>query len=426
MTRRRKIREKFQNNLRYFGPPRPPGGGTPIALPEGVTAERITPRQAAQELAAAAADKFGRAPDMSLIVRDSRGNFWRLTVGSGEDGGNNPISSEDHWINSSLASLAQSNVETSATTTGRAQATAPLWVRIPEGEPGRQVLQTVARLISPTGQLSQDGMRALFNSPAFQALFQGGQLTQGATQMFTTQQLVGILLPPSVLLANPEAAKALLVAQGLPPGLINNIPDRAISGALQALLQTGSHAGENPLHFLQTVASALTLAGTPVQDVQDLLLNLLQAARAGGIGKDVSPEALQQLTAKMMAANNPQMLGLNQMVQENFGQGLTQIFNAFIRVFMGGAMMQGQQHWPQAVPNEKMLAELGGLFGAFSGKDVTKKSDERRNRKSGRKEIKIDDPAFQRVERKDDLGDEPREQEEEIPIESIFINVDES
>ena len=243
--------------------------------------------------------------------------------------------------------------------------------------------------------------------------------------MFSTQQLVGILIPPSMLAANPEAAKSLLVAQGLPPGLIQNIPDRAISGALQALLQTGGVAGQNPLHFLQTVASALTLAGTPVQDVQNLLLSLLQAARQQGIGNQATPEQLQALTAKLMAANNPQLLGLNQMVQENFGQGLTQIFNAFIRVFMGGALLQAQQQqWPQAVPNERLLAELASLFGAFSGKDATgKKEERRRDRKTRRKEIKIDDPAFQRVERKEDLGDDPRQQEE-AALESIFINVD--
>ncbi len=179
------------------------------------------------------------------------------------------------------------------------------------------------------------------------------------------------------------------------------------------------------MHFLQTVASALTLAGTPVQDVQNLLLNLLEAAKAQGIlGHEVTPEQLQQLTAKMLAANNPQMLGLNQMVQENFGQGLTQIFNAFIRVFMGGALMQGQQQWPQVVPNEKMLAELGGLFSAFSGKDVQKQPERSRSKKQGRKELKIDDPAFQRVERKEDLSDEQREHQGEMEMESIFVDLD--
>ncbi len=321
------------------------------------------------------------------------------------------------------AALAQSdNPETG---TRAASQQGALWVRIPEGQGAQQVLQNVARILSPTTQLPQDGMRALLNSPQFQALFQGGQITRGASQMLPHQQLVGVLIPPSLLAANPEAAKALLVAQGLPPQLIQSIPDRALAGALQALLQTSQEAVTNPMHFLQTVASALTLAGTPVQDVQNLLLNLLEAAKAQGIlGHEVTPEQLQQLTAKMLAANNPQMLGLNQMVQENFGQGLTQIFNAFIRVFMGGALMQGQQQWPQVVPNEKMLAELGGLFSAFSGKDVQKQPERSRSKKQGRKELKIDDPAFQRVERKEDLSDEQREHQGEMEMESIFVDLD--
>ncbi len=432
MKRRRQIREFFQENFRYRVPPGPrrPGEGPPVALPpgEGIHAEPITPRQAreiARELASAA-DKFGMVPDsIQLIVRDSRGNFWRLTLGAGSgEGGNSPITPDDHMLDGSLHSLAQANAESGTAQAAQARNAPPVWVRMPEGGPARQVMDAIARMLSPSGQLTQDGLKALLNSPQFQALFQGGQMAQGAAQMFSTQQLVGILLPPSMLAANPEAAKALLVAQGLPPGLIQNIPDRAISGALQALLQTGGAAAGNPLHFLQTVASALTLAGTPVQDVQHLLMSLLQAAKQQGIGKQVTADQLQALMAKMMAANNPQLLGLNHLVQENFGQGLTQIFNAFIRVFMGGAMLQAQQQWPQAVPNERLLAELSSLFGAFAGRDVNKKSEQRRSRKQGRKELKIDDPAYQRVERKEDLGDDPR-QREEAALESIFINVDE-
>jgi hypothetical protein len=331
-----------------------------------------------------------------------------------------------------------------STTSQAAQQNAPLWVRIPQGQPGQELLQAIARLVSPSGTLSQDGLKALLNSPQFQALFQGGQLAQGASQMLSLNMLVGVLIPPSLLTANPEMAKALLVAQGLPPGLIHSIPDRAIAGALQALLQTSQTAGTNPLHFLQTVASALTLAGTPVQEVQNLLMQLLETAKNQGLAgnKEVSPEMLKALAAKLMAGNNPQLLGLNQMVQENFGQGLAQIFNAFIRVFMGGAMMQTQQMWPQMVPNEKMLAELGGLFGALGSKENQLKKEKKRSRKDTRKELRIDDPAYQRVERKDDILDDPQQEggdleeadfeegeelvAEENEMASIFIKVDES
>ncbi|HEX5033498.1 MAG TPA: hypothetical protein VFW62_03375, partial [bacterium] len=128
---------------------------------------------------------------------------------------------------------------------------------------------------------------------------------------------------------------------------------------------------------------------------------------------------------------------------ENFGSGLAQIFNSFIRVFLGGAMMQSQQLWPQAVPNERMLAELGGLFGAL-GKNTERKEEKRRSRKQTRKELRIDDPAYQRVERKDDIADESQQEGGELEAEaeaefeeedlvaetaemgSIFIKVDES
>ncbi len=411
-------------------------------------------------------------PQLRLIVRDARGNFWALNVQpNAPDMGPGGVMPHDfpmdpkllgmllgeemaaaHSASSSAATQsnpAQANAAANASQTAQAaQQNSPLWVRIPPGQPGQELLETIARLVSPTGTLSQDGLKALLNSPQFQALFQGGQLTQGASQMFSLNMLVGVLIPPSLLAANPELTKALLVAQGLPPGLIQNIPDRAIAGALQALLQTSQNAGQNPLHFLQAVASALTLAGTPVQEVQNLLMQLLDAAKRQGIalpgGKEITPDMLKALAAKMMASNNPQLLGLNQMVQENFGQGLAQIFNAFIRVFMGGAMMQGQQMWPQAVPNERMLAELGGLFGALGSKQAQRKDEKRRSKKQARKELRIDDPAFQRVERKDDIADESQqeggeleaEDEEDLVAEaaeagssemdSIFIEVDES
>lgn len=480
--RRQSIRENFEEYFRYRIPGRvPPGGGGRIPTPPAssdAASEAARARIGASVGGSSASAEISTGgfvhdqPQLRLIVRDARGNFWSLNVspnsaevsGSGVMPFDIPIDpkllsmllGEDGAATAAHprgdlagAQVAQGNAPGQNAAASQAQSS-PLWVRIPPGQPGQELLQTIARFVSPTGNLSQDGLHALLNSPQFQALFQGAQLTQGASQMLSLNMLVGVLIPPSLLAANPEMAKALLVAQGLPPGLIHSIPDRAIAGALQALLQTGASASGNPLHFLQSVASALTLAGTPVQEVQNLLMQLLETAKNQGIGlpggKDVSPEMLKALAAKMMASNNPQLLGLNQMVQENFGQGLAQIFNAFIRVFMGGAMMQSQQMWPQAVPNEKMLAELGGLFGALGAKGNQAKEDKKRSRKRGRKELRIDDPAFQRVERKDDVEDEaPEEEGEELEPEmeeelalaeasdgaaneagSIFIKVDES
>lgn len=476
--RRQSIRENFQEYFRYHIPPnRVPGSGhtPPLATPAAET-PRVRASVSASGASASAELSSGGfvhdQPQLRLIVRDARGNFWSLNVNpSAVEVSGSGVMPQDFPLDPKLLSMllgeesaagagrstnpdlmgahvAQGNAP-GQPATAQAQQNSPLWVRIPAGQPGQELLETIARLVSPTGTLSQDGLKALLNSPQFQALFQGAQLAQGASQMLSLNMLVGVLIPPSLLAANPEMAKALLVAQGLPPGLIHSIPDRAIAGALQALLQTGASATGNPLHFLQAVASALTLAGTPVQDVQNLLMQLLETAKNQGVGlpggKDVSPEMLKALAAKMMASNNPQLLGLNQMVQENFGQGLAQIFNAFIRVFMGGAMMQGQQMWPQAVPNEKMLAELGGLFGALGAKGNQGKEEKKRSRKRGRKELRIDDPAFQRVERKEDLEEEASEEGEDGELElsdaelvaaeaadeaaneagSIFIRVDE-
>src|SRR5262249_33852570 len=152
------------------------------------------------------------------------------------------------------------------------QSSNPVWVRIPPGQPGQEILHTIVRSLSPAGTSAQDGLRSLLNSPQFQEHFHGGQITQGATRMLSHQQQVGILINPNFLLSNPEIMRVLLIAQGLPPELIQSIPDRAMAGALQALLQTGQNAAMNPLHFLQAVASALTLAGIPVHEVQDLLM----------------------------------------------------------------------------------------------------------------------------------------------------------
>jgi hypothetical protein len=299
----------------------------------------------------------------------------------------------------------------------------PLRVQIPANQSARAVLETIVRLLAPLDLRFQDGLRALLGSEQFQQLFQGGKLSQGATQMFPNYQLVGVILPQGIFAQNPEAAKAFLIAQGLPATLIQNIPDQAVAGALHSLLVAGQKAGENPLLFLQSVASIFTLAGVPVQQVQNLLLGMLREAQAHGLkpmGGEMTPQALEQWAARLLAANNPQLLGLNQMVQENFGQGVTKILNAFIRVFFGGALMQAQLPWPQAVPNERMLAELGGLF-AKQGEKAAEEGKKRSRAKKRSSRVEAVERDYRHVERKEDIADEPPLPP---PMPSIFVDMD--
>lgn len=287
------------------------------------------------------------------------------------------------------------------------------------------LLDAVMRLLGPLDIRLQDGMRALLSSATFQQLFGGEKLGQGATQMFPNFQLLSILLPQNLLAQNVEAAKALLIAQGLPATLIQHIPDQALAGALNSLFVASQQAGKNPLLFLQSVASIFTLAGVPVQQVQNLLLGMLHQSQQVGLPLTrgvATPEGLERWAARLMAANNPQLLGLNALVQENFGAGVTKILNAFIRVFFGGALMQGQMPWPQAVPNERMLAELSGLFAKQNEKpdgSKEKRKSSRKRRAKGSDAVEAIEHA--RVERKTDIADDPP-----LPPEmtSVFVDVD--
>lgn len=307
----------------------------------------------------------------------------------------------------------------------RAQ-TGPL-VRVaitPETARSAPLLDAIIRLMGPLDIRLQDGIRALLSSAQFQQLFAGDKLTQGATQLLPNFHLLGILLPQNMLAQNAEAARALLIAQGLPAALIQHIPDQALAGALNSLLLASQQAGKNPLLFLQSVASVFTLAGVPVQQVQNLLLGMLRQSQTLPLSRTgaVTPEGLERWAARLMAANNPQLLGLNQLVQENFGAGVTKILNAFIRVFFGGALMQSQMPWPQAVPNERMLAELSGLFARQHEKSEGSDSKRKRLRKRrARRSDTVEAVEHARVERKTDITDEPP-----LPPEmaSIFIDVD--
>jgi hypothetical protein len=279
---------------------------------------------------------------------------------------------------------------------------APLFVRIPEGGASQEIVQTIVRMVSPNATSSQDGLRALFASPQFQQFFQGAKLTQGATQLLPNNQLLAILLPPNALTLNPEAAKSFLIAQGLPSQLIQNIPDRALAGALNALLAASQ--GQDPAHFLHSVFSLFALAGASGEQIQAAFESMLGQAQGLSHSEHLTPEAMQQLASRLFATNNPQILGLNQMVQQSFGQGVNQVLNSFIRVFLGGALMQSQSAWPQVVPNDRMLAELGGLFASQRQQQEQRDKEGKMARSRGLDQLLIEGDLHDRVERKSSLG----------------------
>lgn len=459
MRRRRQIRENFENCLRYFSPPinqPPPPLIDPDILnrikqlveqaqPRTDTTKTNTPAtpttnspSTTSRSPAAATDTMVRQPPppAQIGLRDSGGNVrWfsadevnqRVHANLGlADGVDLRMVSPRLVLQAILQSLDQMASESTwglAQTLANAEHLPPITVRLPAGEQGRAVMETIVRLFAPADANFQDGLRALFASPQVQALFQGDKLTQGATTLMPNHQLVALLLPPSLLTANPELARSLLVAQGLPAALIQNIPDRALAAVFQSLLQNSQLAGKNPLLFLTTVASAFTAAGIPVQQVQNLLLALAQQAKAGipGLAEgQVTPEALSRWASRLMTANNPQLLGINQLMQESFGQGVTKILNSFIRVFFGGAIMQSQMTWPQAAPNERMLSELGGLFAKQHEKPGGSEKKRRGKRKKGQPEG-LEKVEHLRVERKEDILDDAK-----LPPEmsSIFIDLD--
>ncbi len=447
MRRREKIRREFLELQRYRvppggpKPPRDPGqlidqlmdqAGEIVerAKKEGETRRTEQPKPPPQPRP----DTVDVQPRRELVIelRDNRGNSVFLPLSTAiellQAHAAQHHAETDHQVDSGEVLAAQQhadlgNLQNLPRAQGPEGRTPPVWVRIPPGDKAQPILETIARLFSPLDAKIMDGLRALLGSPQFQQLFQGDKMTQGATQLMPNHQLVGVILPQGALGMNPEAAKALLIAQGLPAELIHGIPDRAVAGALNSLLQTGALAGKNPMHFMQSIVSVMTLAGVPIQQTQMLLLSLMQEAKRAGIGdtRGLTPEALQALAARLFAANHPQLLGLNQSVQESFGLGITKILNAFIRVFMGGALMQTQSMWPQAVPNERMLAELGGLFAAQHKRQLEKK-DKEKSAKRGARRVEGIDESYPRVERKDDLADETERPQPEMA--SIFLDLD--
>ncbi len=444
MRRRQRIHQHFQNDLRYFTPPRPvdPRSGEDIIrlvqqwIRGTVETKKTEDAQKPNDAQNRPQDTVvpPRLPEVSIGVRNRQGDTRFFTLEQIAEramdflptspGGQ--VHLDAHSVFLALSQSLESLMADGSPFPALLQADhlPPLAIRIPPGERGQAVLDTIVRLMGPIDLRLQDGLRALMASPQFQQLFQGDKMTQGATTLLPNHELVSVLLPQVLVTGNPELARALLVAQGLPPALINNIPDRALAGVLQSLLQTSQAASKNPLFFLQSIASALTAAGIPVQKIQNLLLAFVQQSQKAGVPGElagrVTPEGLERWAAKLFAANNPQLLGLNQMVQESFGQGVTKILNAFIRVFFGGALLQSQLTWPQAVPNERLLAELGGLF-ARRGEPAAGSNKKRRARKKSRRVDEIDATEHPRVERKEDITDEPP-----LPPQmgSVFIDVD--
>jgi hypothetical protein len=82
--------------------------------------------------------------------------------------------------------------------------------------------------------------------------------------------------------------------------------------------------------------------------------------------------------------------------------------------------MQAQLPWPQAVPNERMLAELGGLF-AKQGEKAAEEGKKRSRAKKRSSRVEAVERDYRHVERKEDIADEPPLPP---PMPSIFVDMD--
>ncbi|MGH7831752.1 MAG: hypothetical protein ACREP8_16420, partial [Candidatus Binatia bacterium] len=168
-------------NQEPAGPAADQGKKTPTPTGEGRRTSGYSPAQ----------------PAVEGLISDSQGNLYLIRIFGGATPGY-----EIHQVppNAHLLGLPMLGDDVLAALFGDMDPAQvfdlyrqPLWVQIPPGERGQAIFETVARMLNPNGASQQDGLRALLGSPEFQRLFQGGQMTQGATRLIPPSQWVGVL-----------------------------------------------------------------------------------------------------------------------------------------------------------------------------------------------------------------------------------------
>ncbi len=274
---------------------------------------------------------------------------------------------------------------------------ATLWLDSSVDPQADAILRTIARDCFPNGTSHQAGLQTTFNSSQAQGVFQGAQLLEGATLLQSTAQLMALLLPFTKV--TQQSLPYLLNTLGLAPFLIgNNAQAALLSGALATQAQAGASGTQIP--FLQSLSSFLISQGVSPSDITPNLLNILNQTPGALANTQINPALLQAFMNKVALALQPQTLGLNQAVQNAQNTSvLNQLFGSILKVIMGVLQMQNQFIWPQAAPNDAMLAALAALLAQQS-----KKAEEEKKRKKTKRKGHTEE--HERIEAKEDLEDD--------------------
>lgn len=266
------------------------------------------------------------------------------------------------------------------------------WVEMPK-DARREWVQNILRNFQPSSLQQQDALRLFLNSGPLQQVLQNSNLLQGGVQLFQQAQLLATLLPFLIVIQNtPQNPENPQVNTSLLSSWIQgqNINPPQIAQALHSLLNPGASSAANAstLFALQSAVGFLVSQGADATQVQSLLQQLLQneSASKSSQGHSISSTEIQQAAARLMTLSHPQLLGFNVALQGNIGSGLSQIFGSLLRVFLGPLILQGQHQWPQALPHERMLNELGSLLAQSKMPETEKKKNPIKKRDSRRVE----------------------------------------
>jgi len=269
-----------------------------------------------------------------------------------------------------------------------------LWVRTPSSPGGQEVVGTALRNLFPNGSLSQDGLRSFLASPAFQTLFSGGQLIPGGTLSLPAGELASLLMSFAVEVPSPEVAMAVFITQSLLPDLMaGNITRGALTAVLQELVQSDPSLGVHANEIMNALGEMLSFSGMSSMGEVETLLQTLAEIHSQQIlqdhGEGASLEKFQQWTQNTALSNHPQAQGLGECLQGNL-QSLNQVFSGLLRTVMGMLILNPQNQWPKAMPNEQFLSELGKLFAAqYEKRERKKEKKAAPKKKDGRTEERL-------------------------------------
>ncbi len=408
-NRRYRIREEFEEQFRYHQvPPTPPLRGSPLPLPTDQLPAEMA--QVLQDAATVARVLTGRNPqnmgELLNAVTQLQGLLQEIQAhspsrlpprGPAVPAHHQPIVGAHHHGEHLAHILRHLRFPEEFCQHFENMANATLWLDTPIDPEADAILRTIARDFFPNGTSHQEGLQTTFNSPEAQSIFQGGQILQGATLLHSTAQLIALLLPFTNV--TQQSMQHLVNTLGLAPFLIgNNAQSALLTGALASQAQKGN-TGSETLPFLQSLGSLLISQGVSPGEITPHILSILGQI-SGVTNGQVPPALLQQWISKLGLAIQPQTLGLNQSLQGGQSTSLlNQLFNSILKVFAGVLLMNNQLLWPQATPNDAMLASLAALLATQA-----KKAEEAKKRKKVKRKGQTEE--HERIEAKEDLEDD--------------------